>query len=381
MFMPKVKNVILIAVFSVICVSLIVLSSFFTEDTSYSDEYIKENSVVFTPDNGKPYKISPPYNTDVRLDGTYTITYKFAPIEESTSHTLSFNMGMGEAEILLNDKTIYSGNMTSSENLAGSPDINITLDNTSSKYVITAKIRYTDPQFYISPPILKLHDNELALRRESAIVNSSAISAGISLIGFLIVVALFLISIYFSAPDYSLPFLALGILIFCINRLFFTGAVECPEAIYSLIYEILPYCIAPLILIYIILNRKKRFLKYIFILSGIFAVLIILANVLFFMSNNVPNIIMEFKMFSSMLLSQNFEAVIFLASNYLIIICVASALIYHVRNIINSNAEKAVLENQNRAISQGYDNLVNSVKKTNEVRHEWKHDLLTLSLL
>ena len=59
----------------------------------------------------------------------------------------------------------------------------------------------------------------------------------------------------------------------------------------------------------------------------------------------------------------------------------ASALIYHIRNFINTNAEKAVLENQNRAISQGYDNLINSVKKTNEVRHEWKHDLLTLSLL
>ena len=175
--------------------------------------------------------------------------------------------------------------------------------------------------------------------------------------------------------------MALGILIFCINRLFFTGAVECPQDLYSLIYEILPYFVAPLILIYIILNRKKRFLKYIFIISGIFAVLIILANVLFFMSNNAPNIIMEFKMFSSMLLSQKFEAVIFLASNYLIIICVASALIYHIRNFINTNAEKAVLENQNRAISQGYDNLINSVKKTNEVRHEWKHDLLTLSLL
>ena len=157
--------------------------------------------------------------------------------------------------------------------------------------------------------------------------------------------------------------MALGILIFCINRLFFTGAVECPQDLYSLIYEILPYFVAPLILIYIILNRKKRFLKYIFIISGIFAVLIILANVLFFMSNNVPNIIMEFKMFSSMLLSQKFEAVIFLASNYLIIICVASALIYHIRNFINTNAEKAVLENQNRAISQGYDNLINSVKK------------------
>ncbi len=58
------------------------------------------------------------------------------------------------------------------------------------------------------------------------------------------------------------------------------GAVVLPDFIANLTYTVLRYTVAPVILLFIILNRKKRVLKYILAGSGIVAGLIIFANVL-----------------------------------------------------------------------------------------------------
>ena len=107
----------------------------------------------------------------------------------------------------------------------------------------------------------------------------------------------------------------------------------------------------------------------------------LLANVLGLIFDNVPAPVKQLGFIVYLLYNQMFEKALTIACNYLIIICVAAALYYHIRGLIAIHAENTALESQNRAIVAGYENMVYNVKKTAEVRHEWKHDLLSLSLL
>lgn len=225
---------------------------------------------------------------------------------------------------------------------------------------------------------------DVSARRLAAATNSSAILAGISGIAFVITAALFLLSIAFEHTDFSLIFLAVGIICNCVTMLFNTGAVQCPESVVALVFNLQQFLTLPLIIVFIVITIRSRrvgIIKYILIFTGILAGLILMANVLVLIFDNVPALVKQLGFIVYLLYNQMFEKALTIACNYLIIICVAAALYYHIRGLIAIHAENTALESQNRAIVAGYENMVYNVKKTAEVRHEWKHDLLSLSLL
>ena len=202
--------------------------------------------------------------------------------------------------------------------------------------------------------------------------------AGIS---FLILVVLFLISVYFSQTDYSLLFLGIGTIFLCIRSLFATGAVECPQSLDWLVNTLMPLLPAPCILAFAIINRKKQTYKYFLIIVGVVLLLITSARVLNNFWENAPNFVVDLQLFEEYLYNRSFDKALHIALVYLVVICVIASLVYHIRNLLKIYSEKTALEERTRAVQSGYESMVEGVRNTSALRHEWKHDLLTLSLL
>lgn len=378
--MEKTKKITLIAAFLLVCFGLIWIFAIFTDTPPILSEYLTEENITFTSDSGDTEKVEPNSDSQIRFDGTYTSTYIYIPNGDGYL-SLTLNYGVGESILRVNDKEIYSGKTDSYENMIDCPEIKIGVIPQDENIYISLDVRYTDDVTYIFPPLVKMQDIGATERYTASVINSSALLAGISGFCFLLIIALFFLSLFFSAPDPSLPFLALGTLIFCVSRLFETGAIICPDALYDIVYGVLPYTVAPLMLIFIILNRKKKTLKYFLIISTVMAIIITLAYILRYTFDHVPEIVLQMQMLAEFVSDSLFDKAVMLASGYLIMLCVVAALTYHAINIIRTESEKTALEAQNRTVVSGYKNLVNNVKRTAEVRHEWKHDLLTLSLL
>ena len=73
----------------------------------------------------------------------------------------------------------------------------------------------------------------------------------------------------------------------------------------------------------------------------------LLANVLGLIFDNVPALVKQLGFIVYLLYNQMFEKALTIACNYLIIICVAAALYYHIRGLIAIHAENTALESQN----------------------------------
>lgn len=379
MSMKKVKTICLVIIFAAACGIVCGLFSVFSDTTDISSMVIYEESFGFTPDGGEYQEFPKDYVADfeLRLDGVYTTTYTV----DGGYYSLALNIGAGEAEIEVDGETVYSGSTPAGENILGAGGISFAVLAEDSPKEIVIKARYTDPMNWICPAsVLVVTSNELE-RSIASVVTYSAIFAGISGICFIIAIGLLLMSIYFSSPDWSLLLLAAASISYCLCRLNETGVIEFTGAFAANLLDIARYLIAPEILLFIFLNRKKKILRYILACSAVVAGLIVVANVIMIVFDNVPMIVVKLQSVAKLIYSSPFSNALSAVSNWLLVVCALSVMIYNVRSTAEIAAENSILESRNRAITSAYKNIVVSVRNTAEVRHEWKHDLMTLSLL
>lgn len=377
--MNKVKIFILITVFIGVLAAVGGLFSLYSDNSDISSNLLCEASVSFIPDDGEEYIIPSDklYEHEIRSDGVYVTVYEV----DGVFKTLSLNMGAGEVEIDVDGETVFFGAVPSRENIQSPAGIDFSVNTVEKAKTIVVKARYTDPNNYIFPVMIFVSNSAERDLQIAKMVTPGAILAGISGICFIIAIGLLLMSIYFSSPDWSLLFLAAASISYCVCRLNETGAVEFTSAFAMNILNIIRYLIAPEILLFIFLNRKKKILRYILACSAVVAGLIFIANIITIVFDNVPTIVVKLQALAKLIYSSSFHNVISLVSSWLLAVCAISMLIYNVRSAVEVAAENSALESRNRAITSAYKNIVVSVRKTAEVRHEWKHDLMTLSLL
>ncbi len=352
----------------------------FSNTSDVYNDILDETVFSFIPDDGSGETVIPSdkiYEQEIRFDGVYKTVY----VIDGDFKTLSISMGAGEAEITVDGETVFSGAVPSGQNISNPSGIDISVSPLENEKTVTVKVRYTDPQNYIFPIIISVSNSVAHDLQVARITTPSAIFAGISGICFLLTIGLFLMSIYFSSPDFSLIFLAVASISFCLCRLKETGTLVLDWSYSEQMFQVLRYSIAPMVLLFIILNLKKPVLRYILIFLGVIAALIISANVITIIFDNVPSVFLELQLLGSLIYSQSFSNAIIVVSNYLILACALAVAVYHVRESVKIQADKIALESQNRAILSAYKNIVAGVRRTAEVRHEWKHDLMTLSLL
>lgn len=378
--MQKTRLMTAVAVFAAACVAVTALYYVFTSDTDVSVIWPYQDSAVFVPDDGsEPIEVTVP--NEVRFDGVYIFSYSLEPDGDSAS-TVSFSAGAADVVLSMNGEEMFNGSTARSDALSGSTEIlfYISSGEPSETLPLEARVRYYDPEFYIFPALASVNHMAHTQMSDAALVNGPAILAGIAGLSFLIIFALFLFGIYSSSPDFSLLYLGTATIIYCVDRLFATGAKDVYSAV-GQVSSTAVYLVAPLALVYVFMNRRKKILGYFMMFTGLLSLAIIAANVLQYISVRAPAAMSNLRMISDAIYDGRFGNAVSLLSGYMILMCLASAMVSHISTISETYAEKSALESQNRTIVAGYKNMVTSVRKTAEVRHEWKHDLVTLSLL
>lgn len=375
--MFKSKSATVIIAFAAASIAVFLLFGIFTAKTDLESGILHEDSITFLPDGGEPIPVSS--DDEVRFDGVYT---SIITVDSEDSYIeISLNFGAGEAELFVDGKRVYGGFADSTDQTAGAPAVKLALYLEEEPTSLEARIRYTDPKNYIFPALVIVDGSESKDMISAAAVNSSALYAGMSGVGCIIIIVLFFISLSFSKPDYSLIPLGLGILCWCVRMLLCTGACKIPAWFEWVSYYLLPILPAALIIVYIFMNREKKLLKFLLILSAILAAAVVSAGVLSLALERAPEFLFKLGMLTRLISSKSFDPAVSLLTQYLILLAVTAAIIYHVTNIISAQSERTALESRTAAMVLGYENLLENVKKTAATRREWKNDLLALSLL
>lgn len=385
--MKPTRKILLIAAFIILCLFSSLLFEPFTSETTPTESFLAEEGVcLFTSDAGETAQFqagTPSQNFDApRADGVYTFQYTVPKLTGSA--VLHLRFGLGQAAMSAGGEKLYAGETFSNSQILGTPSVQVTVDTGQSAAALTVQVRYTDPNNYIFPPLVSVESQIDQITHSAAIVNSMAIPAGIGICVFLIVTGLFLISLYISRPDCSLLILGLGSLAYSLNCLIGTGAMNIsslPSPLGSILEPLLFYVQILSVLIYVFLNRKKPLLRYFLVILTLLSALILLAHSLTLAADNVPDVIARTGLLANMLYSGHFSAAVHLCTQYLVFICCASAILQHVTVLAEIRVEESMTQSQAQAIHSGYENMMNNVKRTAAVRHEWKNDLLTLGVL
>lgn len=377
--MNRAKTFLMFAIFTLSCAIIICLFFLFMDNTSIAGAILSEDSITFIPDNGVPENVVNGPELEMRTDGVYDIFYTVSADPNDTSD-LKILIGAGDITAKLNGSVLFSGTLGSADGTGGPGELSMEL-LVGSKNVLELSVRYTDPNNMIFPALVFLDNPSKSASVSASVTNMYAIPAGISGLSFLIMVALVLISAYYSSPDCSLAFLALGTLLFCIRRLFDTGAVECPAYLKGFVFNIMLYMLGPCALAFVILNRKKKSYMVVLVILGVVSAALTAVGAIRLALDYIPALSEARYGVLSILYSEKLEHYFGVMMSYLIVVCTVASLVYHMRSLIRLNYEKKALEEKTRTVAAGYENMVKSLKETSALRHEWKHDLLTLSIL
>lgn len=387
--MKNKKNIILIICFILVCIAVTVFFSMFTKSDFFSSTLLEAENISFISDAGDTVEYALPEEEGnggqmiedaPRLDGIYVSEYT---LKKSEYVELSLSFGAGEAEVFADGNKLYSEQIMECDYIVSTPDMKIYFYDLNEDVKLVTKIRYNDEKNYIFPAMLSIanpHDKE---KNDAAVVNTLALPAGMTGISFVFIIGLFLMSVYFSKVDLSLLFLALANGCYCVNHMINTGAVDINiDSVFVLnILFVLPYAVELFVMIYIIMNRKKSIFRYFWIILSVFCVFVVIMQLLGIAGNNITVFSINTEFLRNLIYSASMEIIVKMTNVYLLLISVVAAFLYYISFISNMVMEKSIIETQSRVLVQGYNNIVNNIRQTAAVRHEWKNDLLMLDVL
>lgn len=233
----------------------------------------------------------------------------------------------------------------------------------------------------IFPPYPRFTSEYRIVRMNTAITHGYAIATGAYILAFLLAAAIFLAGVAAGTPDWSLPALALAestaaVWLMCSNA----GYYYLPEPLYAVLghpdFVLVPIT---LMLLYLALNRKRRFWRYLGRIT-IFAALF--GGIVTLLSRRGDRIL--FKNLASGLenaLHGNLNALFNWLLTYLMAACSAIAAYGLLRAQTALQNEKVALSVQKDLAMENYALIQNSVQNTALLRHEWKNNVASLQLL
>lgn len=247
----------------------------------------------------------------------------------------------------------------------------------------TLELFYTPNGSPVSPfpPFLRFTSEYRLIRTNASAIHSYAIPAGAYILAFLLVAAVFLTGVAAGTPDWSLPALALAemtasVCLMCRNA----GYSYLPEPLYRVLGSenmvLLPIA---LMLLYLALNRRRRFWRYLGRITLAAGALFVGFLLLSWAGEGV--IYRATVSIAQNALLGNFNGLLNWGMTYLMAACSAIAAYGLLQAQTALQNEKVALTMQNDLALQNYTLIQRSVQDTALLRHEWKNNVLSLQLL
>lgn len=212
--------------------------------------------------------------------------------------------------------------------------------------------------------------------------NHYAVPVGIISFIFVITCGLFMFNVLADSPDYTLLILAAASVCFAVGSISFSqGYLFMSPLLRAVLANrfMLPFVLI-LIVIYVILNLKKLFIRYftyINVTAAIVLMLCYLVNVAqdVYIPVCVKNFISDFPY---SLISGNF---IYYLVLYFLLACFLATYVYHVGKYAQIMTKSQVLKIQNRLITRNYESMVQNIQHASAIRHEYKNNIIAMDLM
>ena len=309
------------------------------------------------------------------ISGVYQFTGKLPP--DLSNGKLVLDISGMEITLSLNGQTIYTSSMPTDNGSTGFSTVHIPISpGTSGELTLTCRV--LSEAYGIFPPMVRFVDTGQELSQTIAYTNLVSFPTGAYFLAVLLVLAFFLIRLYANAPDWSMIPLMLGLLGLCCSQL--VRAQEyyfLPEWSVELLEKrAVMYLSCILLLVYLLMNRRKNYLKYFFyaLLGTIFALVICygisrLSNGYF--ASYIHNQL-------SSLSTLNLSGVMYWAALWLCLVVVLISGYSVFCFFTDQTVQAQSLQYQNHVLSNSYHALEYRISESAAVQHELNHNLTSM---
>lgn len=294
---------------------------------------------LFSVDNGKILHIDWTSAVQVHADGTetpiYTDTLTNDPDLTGTflfsgelpndlpDGTLVFETSNAELTLWLNDLEIYHSNASTAENSPGMAQASIPLPaGTSGTLVMQYEI--LDETNVMFPPYLRFLSDFYSEIQSAAATNYAALPAGACALAFLLIVGVFLLGLSFGQANLSLLPLALSALGLTVyNMVIPMGYYFLPASVTEVLgNRMVGVVILLSLLVYLIMNRRRDFLKRFAVIAACsFTALLVFCLLSFLQEGKLIAYVKEAVM--GALFNGFYDSLIYWLSYWLTLVCAA----------------------------------------------------------
>ena len=212
--------------------------------------------------------------------------------------------------------------------------------------------------------------------------NHYAVPVGIISFIFVITCGLFLFNVLADNPDYTLLVLAAASVCFAVSSIAFSQGYLFMSPLLRAILSnrFMRPLVLILIVIYVLLNVKKFFIKYFTYINLMTATVLMLyclvsvaknvylpKSVWFFISN------LPYSLFSG-----NF---MYYISLYFLMACFLATYVYNVGKYAQMVTKTQVLRIQNRLMTRNYESMAQNIQHASAIRHEFKNNIIAMDLM
>lgn len=352
---------------------------------------------LFSVDNGKILHIDWTSAVQVHADGTetpidtdtltnapdFTGTYLFSGKlpDDLPDGTLVFETSNAELTLWLNGLEIYHSNASAAENSPGMAQASIPLPAGTSG-TLAMQYEILDETNVMFPPYLRFLSDLYTEIQSAAATNYAALPAGACALAFLLIAGVFLLGLSFGQVNFSLLPLALSALGLTVyNMVIPMGYYFLPASVTEVLgNRMVGVVILLSFLVYLIMNRRRDFLKRFAVIAACsFTTLLVFCLLSFLQEGKLIAYVKEAVM--GALFNDFYDPLIYWLSYWLTLVCAALSAYELSLSFVRQRTETQAAAIRNQLLMNNYRTLQEKTREQSAMRHEIRHHLTALESL
>lgn len=330
---------------------------------------------IFSDGTEEPFSYEA-YSTDTSLSGTYRFTGTLP--ENLPAGNLLLEITGLDVALALDGETLCHAQAFPAEGTWSMSQVTVPLpENASGELILTCEI--LDGTQAMFPPLLRFLPEDLNMVQDTAFANRAAFPAGAAALALLLVFGIFLLGVSQKSPDFSLIpllFATFGLIVSQIIPM--EGYYFLPQAAVRVLGgQAIPFLVVLLLLVYLAMNRRRRFWKYLITAAAWSAGALLVCFLVSLVKDGYLSRYINDALLPE-LRSGYYDGFLYWVSLWLAFVCAMISAYGVMQNLAGHLANEQNLRMKNRMVTESYHALEEWALQDAERRHEYRHQLTAL---